>query len=389
MPQRRGRGEGSIRQRRRTDGSVFWEARVSIDSKQRSFYDDTKTGAAAKARAAKVDSERGVIRPLQSVTVQHHLEQWIEGTVKKSLRFRTYQAYKGHVDHYIVPALGNIKLTELAPGHVRNMLADVIAGGQSETTARRVRATLSAALKSAMQDMGLPRNAASLAKVPKSDRPVFKPEVITPDDARRILKAFRGSRLEPLVMFAVATGLRQGEMLALKWSDIDLERGTLTVRHTVEEHGRGVRILTRPKTEKAQRTLALGSLALRALDLSRAQAEQDRLLAGDAWQGGECVFANPVGGLRCGSAVTNNFKLHLSRHGLAPIRWHALRRVFAAVLQDQGVSLVRVRDLMGHSELRVTEGYAYTMPESLLQAMGTVDDVFVLNTPEDEEAETN
>ncbi len=67
MPQRRGRGEGSIRQRRRADGSVFWEARVSINGKQRSFYDDTKTGAAAKARAAKVDSERGVVRPLQSV----------------------------------------------------------------------------------------------------------------------------------------------------------------------------------------------------------------------------------------------------------------------------------------------------------------------------------
>ncbi len=368
----RGHGEGSVRKRIRADGSVFWEARVRINARQFSFYDDTKTGALAKARQARVDAERGLARPRASLTVEAYLRQWLEVTARHSVRARTYTSYRQHAEVHVIPAIGHIRLDDLKPGHVQSMLARIIASGRSVGTAQRVRAMLSSALHAAQSDYGLPRNVASLAKIPRTDRPSFRPEIVTPQDARRIIEAFAGTPLEPLVLFAISTGLRQGELLALRWCDIDLQRRTVSVTHAVDIRD-GKRVLARPKTERAQRVLALPDLAVRALDIRRAQEAQQRLLAGRAWQDLNLVFAGPTGGIRDGHAVTRTFKRHLARCGLRPIRWHALRRVFAALLQDQGTPLTQVRDLMGHSQVRVTETYAYNLPSSLAGSMRGID----------------
>jgi len=103
--------------------------------------------------------------------------------------------------------------------------------------------------------------------------------------------------------------------------------------------------------------------------------DEHREAAGNAYEDQGFVFASPVGGILNGTAFTRNFKAHCERRGIKPIRWHALRRVFTAVLQDQDLPLERIRHLMGHSEIKVTEGYAYTMPYSLKRHMGAVDDV--------------
>lgn len=327
----------------------------------------------AMARQARADAERGMGLPEDTLTVQEHLRDWLATRIRPSVRARTYESYRSHCELYIVTAIGRIRLIHLAPGHVQHMLAELLNRGLSETTVKHVRSTLSGALRAAQLDHGLPRNAASLAKMPKSDRPAFTPEEISPSDARKMLDAFKGSRLEPLVLFAVATGLRQGEQLALRWKDVDLERRTISIRYAVEKRD-GKRKLARPKTERAKRTLRLPDMAMHALELRRAQEEEEREAAGPAWEDMGLVFPGPTGGIRDGCAVTRNFKAYLDRRGMEPIRWHALRRVIAAVLQDQGVPLERIRDLMGHSQLRVTESYAYTIPETLQKDMDAVDD---------------
>lgn len=375
----RGRGEGSIRQKHRKDGSVFYEARAFIDGRQVSFTADSKTGALTKARQARSDWERGTARTPGTVTVEAYMREWLETRVRPAVRARTYTSYRELSETHIFPALGRARLAQLTPGQVSGMLAGVVSSGRSESTARRVRAALSSALRAAMLDHGLPRNVASLARVPKSDRPQFAAEVVTPVQARAILASFAGHRLEPLVLFSVATGVRQGELLALRWCDIDMDARTVTITHAVDVQG-GRRLLARPKTDAAQRTLALSDMAVRALELRREQEVGDRILARDAWTDTGLVFPSPTGGIRSGGAVRRTFQRHLAGAGLSVIRWHALRRVFAALLQDRGVPLERIRDLMGHSELRVTEGYAYTLPESLASDMRTIDDA--LREPE-------
>jgi len=182
-------------------------------------------------------------------------------------------------------------------------MAQMLADGLSDSTATRVRATLSVALNQAMRDLGLPRNVASLAKVPKSDRPAFTREVVTPDQARTIVGAFEGHRLQPLVMFSLATGVRQGELLALRWGDIDLASRTVTIRHAVDVQNRK-RVLARPKSSRSQRLLRLPELAIAALQLRRQQEEQDWLLAGERWRDLRLVFPNRTGGIRTGEQVT-------------------------------------------------------------------------------------
>ena len=196
-------------------------------------------------------------------------------------------------------------------------------------------------------------------------------------DRREGTKAFEGSRLEPLVLFSIATGVRQGELLALRWSDIDEDNRSVLVLHAVDLRD-GARVIARPKSERAHRTIRLPAVALRALDLARIQIEEYRLLAGLRWQELYLVFpAGPTGGIRDGSTVTHNFQKRLESRGLEPMRWHGLRRVFAAVLQDAGVPLERVRDLMGHSQLQVTEHYDYTLKDSLLRDMDAIDAAFL------------
>jgi len=356
---------------------VYWEARVSIHGRQVSFYAPSKTEAQAQARQARADAERGVATPRQAITVEAWLRHWL-AHVEPSLRARTHNRYRELSELHIIPAIGGIGLRLLTPAHVERLLSGLMASGLSLNTATQVRATLSVALHQAQRDHGLPRNVASLAKMPKTDRPAFKPEVVTPDQARAILAAFEGHRLEPLVMFSIATGVRQGESLALRWQDVDEPNRAVTIRHAVDMQ-KGRRVLAKPKSARSQRRLRLSDMALAALELARAQEAEDQALAGRDWQDLDLVFPGKNGAIRAGPAVTKVFQTQLVRKELRPLRWHALRRVFAALLQDDGVPLERIRDLMGHSTLSVTESYAYTLPASLDRDMGAIDRVLGSN----------
>lgn len=369
----RGPGEGSVREKRRADGSIFYEARASIHGRQKSFCADTKSEAMAKARAARADAERGHTRPDAGRTVAAHLADWLEFQVKPSVRSRTYNAYRGHVENHLVPALGHMRLEDVTPGHVTRMLSAAMANGVADTTALRIRATLSAAYKQAQIDYGVQRNPASLAKMPKTDRPAFQREVVMPEDARALLTAFDGSRLWPLVAFALATGLRQGEQLALRWEDVD-ER-SVHVRHAVDFRD-GRRVLARPKSPKANRTVPLSALGRSAVDMRRVDTEQERMLGGDDYVDRGLIFAGPLGDFRDGTAVTRNFRGLLDRRGMTVIRWHALRRIYAATLQAAGVPLHIIRDLLGHSTLKVTESYSYSMPGADNDVLAALDKAF-------------
>ena len=374
MSGRRGRGDGSVRPRRRADGSCSYEVRVYIHGKRISFYDDTKTGAKAKAHEALVDATRGVVAPPKSITAAQYLEQWLRDVARPSVRASTYRSYEMHVREHLAPALGEVKLVDLAPGHVRRVLSDLVRRkGLTETSAQRVRATLSSALKAGMVDYNLPRNVASQVRVPKGDRPRFVPEQITPALAREILAALEGSRVWPVALFAMATGVRQGELLAIRWLDINLPRRTLTITHAVGMGHDGQSEVLRPKSRESQRVIPLSRLAIRALWLRKCQCVEDKLVAGDAWQGGEFVFSNQVGALRTGSALTHRLQDRLRRRGIEPVRWHALRRVFAVLLDSEGVSITQIQRLLGHADIKTTLGYLNPVDRPLRAAARAID----------------
>lgn len=239
---RRGRGEGSIYER--PDGR--WAASVGIGFRggkrvRRQFYGATKREVQDKLNRALANLQDGLEPPPAKQTVKQFLDHWVESTAKPRLRPRTYIGYKQHVDAHIVPALGHLRLHALTPQQVQSMLAGLQLKKLAPRTIRGVRAVLRAALSDAIRWGLVARNAAALAHAPRVSRPELR--VFSPEQAKAFLEALRGERLEPLFTVSVASGLRLGEMLGLRWVDVDLERGTLRVHQALQRVGKKLRFV--------------------------------------------------------------------------------------------------------------------------------------------------
>jgi integrase len=219
----------------------------------------------------------------------------------------------------------------------------------------------------------LVRNPAALVASPHVPSPEV--EVPTPEEARRLLAALRGHRLEALVSVALALGLRQGEALGLRWQDVDLDRKTLTVNVTLQRI-RGAFVLAEPKTARSRRTLVLPSVTAAALRAHRTRQLEERMICGAAWQGEGLVFTSPVGLPLQGTNVTREFQRVLARAGLTRRRFHDLRHACASLLLAQGVHPRVVMGLLGHSHIGLTMNlYSHVIPELGEEAAARMEDV--------------
>src|SRR5579884_3830581 len=284
---RRGHHEGTIRQR--ADGR--WEAQVSMPrGKRKSYYGKTRREAQDKLRAALRDLDAGLDLAAGRQTVGQFLDRWLADVAKPSVRPSTYESYAGHVRNHLKPALGHIQLAKLTPQQVQTMLTEKTAAGLSPRTVQYIRAVLRRALGQAMKWGLVARNVATLTEPPRSAKKPVQP--LTAEQARAFLDFTKDDRLGPLFHVAITTGLRQGELFGLRWPDVDLAAGTLTVRHALQRIN-GKPTLVAPKTDKSRRTVTLPASAVAALREQRKRQLQERLLAGSRWQDWGLVFASP------------------------------------------------------------------------------------------------
>jgi len=216
---KRGNGEGSIGQR--SDGRwqaryVFYEGGIR---RRKTIYGRTREQVAKALRAALEDRDVGVVPVDGRLTVGGFLRLWLEGA-RPTLRARSWERYEEHVRLYIGPAVGRLRLKQLTPAHLQRMYADLLKRGLSPSTVRRAHAALHRALRQAVRWRLLPTNVAGLVDPPQAVRRQMA--ALTPDQARQLLSAAQGSRLEALHVLAVTAGLRLGEVLALRWADVNL-----------------------------------------------------------------------------------------------------------------------------------------------------------------------
>jgi integrase len=196
---------------------------------------------------------------------------------------------------------------------------------------------------------------------------------LTADQARLFLATVVDDRLGALYMLAIATGMRQGELLALRWQDVDLDGGRLTIRHTLRL---GTRELAEPKTERARRTLRLGIDTLSALREHRRRQLEERLAAGRRWVDGDFVFATSIGTPLDSRNVTKAFQRTLARAGLAHQRFHDLRHACATLLLEHGEELGVVSRILGHSQIATTaDVYAHLTPAMLERSAARTDEI--------------
>jgi integrase len=252
------------------------------------------------------------------------------------------------------------------------MLAHLTARGDlSPTTVRYAYAVLRIALGRALKSGIVLRNVATLVDPPAKAR--REPHPLTADQARAFLDATRDDRLGPLYVLALATGLRQGELLALRWSDVDADAGVLTVSHTLERRSR---TLAEPKTDRGRRTLRLGGEAVAAIRANRARQLEERLAAGQRWRDGGFVFATPIGTPLDSRNLTRAFQAALSRLGLPRQRFHDLRHAYATLLIEDGEELGIVSRTLGHADLATTaDVYAHLTPAMLHRTAARMDTI--------------
>jgi integrase len=318
MGKRRGNGEGSIYKRK--DG--LWTAMITLErGRRKSFYGRTRPEVARKLGAALKANQDGLPVIGERLTVGAYLADWLEA-VRPTIRPQTYRRYEQYVRLDALPVIGAISLSRLSPDHLQRLYAARLAAGLSPTSVGHLHSVLHKALSDAARWGKVVRNAASFVTRPRAERHEMK--VLSPEQARAFLKTVSGDRLEALYVLALSSGMRQGEILALRWPDLDLEGATLAVRATLQRTRDGFAFAV-PKTARSRRQVALTKAAVDALRRHRNQQLQERL-AQPFWQDAELVFASEVGTpIEATNLLRRSFFPLLDRAGLPRIRFHDLR----------------------------------------------------------------
>ena len=370
---RRGNNEGSIRQR-----GERWEARLTLGYVQGrytrvSFYGATRGEAQRLLTQALREHQQGLPVTDTRLTVGTYLARWLADTHKPSVRPLTYRRDEQIVRLHLLPELGRTRLTKLTPDQVQHLLNAKLESGLSACSCWHIHAVLRTALNHALRWGLIPRNVASLTRPPRVPKAEIKP--FDPTEARAFLEAARGHRLEAVFVLAMATGLRQGELLGLRWEDVDLEAGTLAVRHALQVIGR-VSTLVEPKSLTSRRTIVLPAIAVSALKSHRQRQVQERLAAGPGWVEGDFVFASSRGRPLAPSWVYRSFKKVLKDDDMRDIRFHDLRHTTATLLLVQGVSPRVAMQMLGHSQVSLTlNTYSHCVPGLLEDAAERLDAV--------------
>lgn len=309
-----------------------------------------------------------------------YLQRWLDGR-KPYLRRTTLAAYRTELVKHVTPLLGHRRLDKLTRHDVERMLTSLISNplpGRkrtlSVTSANHARTVLGTALQDAVRDGLIPNNAAQLARpLPAPDREV-KP--LTIEQLGKFLDHTRSSRWYPAYLLAARLGLRQGEILGLTWSDIDLERRQLTVRYTLSRPQRSEWTLQPPKTAKSRRTLPLTPPLVDALAAHRERQDLERSWAGKAWAKTPwpLVFRSEVGRPVDHRQILRSFQAHLAEAGLPRQRFHDLRHAAASHLLARGVDLRIVQETLGHATIAVTANtYAHVELDTMREALERLD----------------
>jgi integrase len=363
MAKKRGNNEGSISQRK--DGR--WEARYTVHTekgpKRKCLYGKTRAEVSAKLTKAMADRDDGLVFDAGGTTVGDYLDRWLSDSVRGTVRESTYSRDKYLITNHIKPALGRLKLTNLNALHLQGFYRDRLDSGLSGSTVQKMHHIMHKALAQAVKWNLIPRSPADLAKAPTPTPKEMHP--LSASEARKLLETVQGDRLEALYVLAVHTGMRRGELLGLKWPDVDLDNATVRVRRTLTRTENGRRLaLGEPKTKKSRRTVRLTQRAVEALRSHKARQAEEKLRAGGLYKDQDLVFAGEGGGLINPSNLRQrSFVPLLERAGLPQITFHDLRHTCASLLFQRNVHPKFVQELLGHTSVAITlDTYSHMLP---------------------------
>lgn len=372
---RRGNGEGSI-YKRKSDGkwvgdfTIGWKAgkrvhKVVTGSSRREVRD--KLAALQSSKAA------GTLSDPSGMTVSQYLDHWLENIARPAIRRTSYVSYRGIVNGHLKPKIGAHRLEKLSAVHLQAMLSGLETDGMKPRRRQMIFSTIRRALNVAVRQHLIPRNVCSAVESPKVEKRAMK--TMTAKQAQKLLTETEGTPEHAVYALAVTCGLRQGELFGLRWSDVDLGVGKLSVCQTLIECN-GAFHFGPPKSRSGVRSIRLPELAIAALrDHLRMQKDAGLDKA-------ETVFCDSVGGpLRKSNFANRHFKPLLKRLELEGFRFHDLRHTSATLLLAQGVHPKIVQTHLGHSQISLTlDTYSHVLPSMDEDAANKVDAILTPTT---------
>lgn len=380
MAKKRGHGEGTIT--RRKDGRWAAQASIGYDHEGRlkrlTKYFRTRQEAAAWLAEVQHKRRTGAFVEPDRITVGEWVLRHLQTYVKPKVRPTSYANYRDVARLHIVPAIGSVPLQKLRRHMVQefyNSLKDRF----SPWRIARIHIVLSGALKQAVRDNLIPTNPTDYTTRP----PVKRQEitVLTREEVNRYLDAARGDRLYPAFLLELTTGLRRGELLALRWQDVDLTKGEITVRQALSrvcyaDEGYTRLEITDTKTEASKRTIPLLPDVVRELKALKRRQAEERLFFGQAYQDKDLVFAQEDGRPVDPRTFHRRHTVILKKAGVKHVRLHDLRHTFATLLLQAGENPENLRDLLGHTKTSTTlDLYCHSTMEGKKKAVARLKDI--------------
>lgn len=373
--------KGHIRKRGKGSWSIVLDIGRDTTGKRRQKWHSVKgTKRDAEQEMARLISEiytGGYVEPSR-LTVADYMRKWLQDAAAR-VAPKTLERYQGIMEGHVIPALGNVLLSKLKPLHIQSFYAKALAdgrkdgkGGLSSQSVLHFHRVLHKALEQAVKWQLLVRNPADAVQPPRPQRQHMA--ALDENEISALLKSLDGNRLYLPVALAVATGLRRGELLALRWQDIDLESAQLTVARSLEQT-KGNLNFKAPKTDRSRRRIALPQVIVRLLRAHKAKQAQWRLKLGPIYQDQNLVLARDDGAPWPPDNFSTAFADHIRRHPkLAKVRFHDLRHTHATQLLKQGVHPKIVSERLGHSNISITlDTYSHVLPGMQEQAIAALD----------------
>lgn len=347
----------------------------------------TRRDAEKLLRQMEYEAEQGTLSHApERLTVAEFMEQWLSD-IQHRVTPRTHERYTELLRKRVLPSFGHVRLARLQPVHIQEFYNSLLRpgarkdrrqGGLSPRTVLHHHRVIREALQAAVRLNLIPRNPADAANPPAPRQVAMRS--LDLDGVRRLLAAMESSRYYPIVFLAVMTGMRQGEILGMRWNDVDWEGGAINISqslHWIRQQGL---VLSEPKTPQSRRRVAAPLSVLEVLRRHRNQQAIERAVAGPKWVEHGLVFTALDGTPLHPNTLSKQFYRIVERAGVGPLRFHDLRHTHATLLLKQGVHPKIVSERLGHSTIGITlDTYSHVLP-GLQEAAATQLETALLGT---------
>jgi integrase len=351
-------------------GENVWQVRISLgrdpNTGTRRYHNHTIRGTKKDAQkylnGILRDIDMGTFVEPSGKTLDQYLNDWLETSAKSRIGENTFRTYTDYLKRYVRPTLGAYKLSSIQPLNIQELYTQMQDDGLSARTVRYAHAILSSALKQAVKWRLLQVNPASFVDLPRQKRQEM--QVLTPKQVGLFLKATDGDRYAVLFAFALATGMRPSEYLALQWKDVDLKAGTVIVQRSLVRLNKEWKF-AETKTARSRRTIPLPKTVTRQLKSHKQRQAAERLKAGSGYNNNDLVFATQSGlPVNLHNLLHQNFKPILVKAKLPKIiRLYDLRHTCATLLMGAGENPKVVSERLGHASIALTlDVYSHVLP---------------------------